>query len=254
MAQNSRTPPPSSSMILKLQRNTQGRDWAVGDIHGCFRQLSRLLKMAAFNPECDRLLSVGDMIDRGADSAAVLEWLAQPWFYAVRGNHEQLAIDSILGDKQAEIRHVNNGGSWLLTLPAPQRQACLAAFQRLPYAIEVSDADGGKIGVVHADCPGNDWDALAAGLANGTLPESGRNVALWSRERARHGRGGVVRGVDLLLVGHTPQTSATRFDNVLNLDTGAVYGGKLTLFCLNDFVELSLPSEDDALLGFHLHD
>lgn len=240
-------------MILKLQRNTQGRDWAVGDIHGCFRQLSRLLNRAAFNPECDRLFSVGDMVDRGPDSIAVLEWLAQPWFHAVRGNHEQLAIDTLLGDKQAEIRHVNNGGSWLQTLPVAQRQACLAAFQRLPYAIEISDGDGGKIGVVHADCPDNDWNALAAGLENGTLSDVSRNVALWSRERARHGRGGVVSGVDLLLVGHTPQTSATRFDNVLNLDTGAVYGGKLTLFCLNDFVELSLPSEEHGLLEFQLH-
>ena len=172
-------------MILKLQRNTQGRDWAVGDIHGCFRQLSRLLKMAAFNPTCDRLFSVGDMVDRGADSAAVLEWLAQPWFHAVRGNHEQLAIDSLLGDKQAEIRHVNNGGSWLLALPTAQRLACLAAFQRLPYAIEIADGAGGRIGVVHADCPDNDWDALVAGLENGTLPDASRNTALWSRERAQ---------------------------------------------------------------------
>lgn len=240
-------------MILKLQRNTQGRDWAVGDIHGCFRRLSRLLKMAAFNPTCDRLFSVGDMVDRGADSAAVLEWLAQPWFHAVRGNHEQLAIDSLLGDKQAEIRHVNNGGSWLLAQPTAQRLACLAAFQRLPYAIEIADGAGGRIGVVHADCPDNDWDALVSGLENGTLPDASRNTALWSRERARNGRGGVVSGVELLLVGHTPQTSATRFDNVLNLDTGAVYGGKLTLFCLNDFVELSLPSEEHGLMEFQLH-
>ncbi|WP_440217266.1 hypothetical protein [Chromobacterium piscinae] len=40
----------------------------------------------------------------------------------------------------------------------------------------------------------------------------------------------------------------------MHLDTGAVYGGKLTLFCLQDFVEVSLPSSFDHLARFELHE
>ena len=78
----------------RFARNAAGRDFVVGDIHGMFPALRELLARAGFDEECDRLFSVGDLIDRGPRSREALEWLAQPWFHAVRGNHEQLLLDS----------------------------------------------------------------------------------------------------------------------------------------------------------------
>ncbi|UTH73638.1 metallophosphoesterase [Chromobacterium sp. IIBBL 290-4] len=239
-------------MIKKLPRNQTGRDWVVGDIHGCFEQLRRLMDIVAFDPACDRLLSVGDLVDRGPDSPMVVEWLAQPWFHAVRGNHEQMALDAMRNPLEDQERHLRNGGRWLAELPADRRNACVAALSQLPLALEI-DAEGGKIGVVHADCPGNDWDMLAAKLEADNPSEQDYDALLWARDRALNGGGGHVEGVALLLVGHTPQEHAVLYDNVMHLDTGAVYGGKLTMFCLNDFVEVALPSHLDALARFQLH-
>ncbi|AXE31675.1 serine/threonine protein phosphatase [Chromobacterium phragmitis] len=239
-------------MIKKLPRNTQGRDWVVGDIHGCFSQLSRLLKIIAFDPARDRLLSVGDLVDRGPDSHMAGEWLAQPWFHAVRGNHEQMALDAMRNPQADQERHLRNGGRWLADLGPAERDACLAALSHLPLALEI-DVEGGKIGVVHADCPDNDWTTLAAKLEADNPSERDYDVLLWARDRALNGGGGTVAGVDLMLVGHTPQPHAVLYDNVMHLDTGAVYGGRLTLFCLHDFVEVSLPASFECLARFQLH-
>jgi len=76
------------SRFKHFERNTQGRDFAVGDIHGHFTRLQAALEAVDFAPEVDRLFSVGDVVDRGPESERVLDWLAQPWFFAVQGNHE----------------------------------------------------------------------------------------------------------------------------------------------------------------------
>jgi hypothetical protein len=55
--------------------------------------LDRLLDHVRFDPACDRLFSVGDLIDRGPDSLRSLEFLEAPWFYAVKGNHEDLLLE-----------------------------------------------------------------------------------------------------------------------------------------------------------------
>ena len=63
----------------KLQRfelNTAGRDFGVGDIHGYFTKLQAALDAIGFNPAVDRLFSVGDLVDRGPESAEVDTWLA----------------------------------------------------------------------------------------------------------------------------------------------------------------------------------
>ena len=78
-------------MTRDLARNRApgGRDWIVGDVHGCFRTLSQVLHGIDFEHGRDRLFSVGDLIDRGPNSVEALEWLEGDCFDAVvMGNHE----------------------------------------------------------------------------------------------------------------------------------------------------------------------
>ena len=103
-------------LFRTLPANTRGRDFVVGDVHGCFDTLGLLLGQVDFDPERDRLLSVGDLIDRGPGSWQVLDWLAQMWLFAVRGNHEQMAIDYDASDAWRE-RYARNGGEWFMALP-----------------------------------------------------------------------------------------------------------------------------------------
>ncbi len=81
-------------MFLKFEQNNDGIDYCVGDCHGEFLRLSAMLKAISFDESKDRLFSVGDLCDRGPNSDQVLNWLEQPWFHPVAGNHEQLLIDA----------------------------------------------------------------------------------------------------------------------------------------------------------------
>jgi len=62
-----------SSLMQKLPSNTLGRDFVIGDLHGCFDLLERLMKAVDFNFDKDRLFSVGDLVDRGPYSLSCLQ-------------------------------------------------------------------------------------------------------------------------------------------------------------------------------------
>lgn len=59
--------------------------WLMGDLHGCFALLMNRLRQLRFDPRADLLISVGDLIDRGPQSADCLGLLRCRWFRAVRG-------------------------------------------------------------------------------------------------------------------------------------------------------------------------
>ena len=54
-------------LLDQLPENTQGRDFLIGDLHGYYQALMQALEEVAFDPDTDRLISVGDLIDRGPD-------------------------------------------------------------------------------------------------------------------------------------------------------------------------------------------
>ena len=89
----------------RFAQNTVGRDFAVGDIHGCFTELQRGLEAIGFDPSTDRLFSVGDLVDRGPESHLALQWLHKPWFHAICGNHDFMAW-----------RHAIGPSNWVTTL------------------------------------------------------------------------------------------------------------------------------------------
>ena len=64
--------------LTVLPENDRGRDFVVGDLHGCYDALMRQLDARGFDPAADRLLSVGDLVDRGPDSRRCLSWSGNP--------------------------------------------------------------------------------------------------------------------------------------------------------------------------------
>lgn len=78
---------------LRLAPNAKGRDFVVGDLHGHRSLFEHALERLAFDPGRDRVLSVGDLINRGPQSLATLSLLEQPWFHAVLGNHELMLLN-----------------------------------------------------------------------------------------------------------------------------------------------------------------
>lgn len=109
------TQTPRRHSLVALAENTAGRDFVVGDIHGQYDSLMAALDAVGFDEASDRLISVGDLIDRGPDSMKCLNLLYKPWFHAVLGNHEDFFVSAFLEkDASAMIGLYRNGGQWTL--------------------------------------------------------------------------------------------------------------------------------------------
>lgn len=218
------------SRVARFDKNTKGRDFVVGDIHGCFDKLETELRKLNFDEFKDRLFSVGDLVDRGPDSEASLKWLSYPWFHAVRGNHEQMAIGVAAGKHDLDNYRIN-GGAWFIDKDFEERLKYASAFSKLPYAIDVQ-TDAGLVGIVHAECAGNSWEDFCFFLDN---PPSNNylrmltEVALWERNRITSKTQDEVQGIVHLYVGHTPLKEPLTLGNVTYVDTGCFYTGNITV-------------------------
>lgn len=137
-------------------RNTAGRDFVVGDLHGCYSQLMEKLDLVKFDPGVDRLFSVGDLADRGPESLRCLRLLREPWFFAVLGNHEAMLLQALGLRNNIYTRardFTANGGHWLRQHnDADQCEIFQIAEQHvldLPLRRTVSH-EAGDFDVVHA--------------------------------------------------------------------------------------------------------
>ncbi|MCH4562803.1 metallophosphoesterase [Halomonas sp. EGI 63088] len=208
-------------MLMMHEANTRGRDFFVGDIHGQYRLLGEALRRVAFSRTDDRLFSVGDLVDRGADSLDCLLLVFQPWFHAVRGNHEELARNALQEGEgsNAWALWMINGGGWVVESGASEARRVLeAALRRLPHAREVT-IDGERVGMVHAEPPA-DWSRIE---------EADPEALVWGRSRIQRGDETPVAGIDAVVVGHTIVERPLTLGNVHYIDTGAFCTGRLTL-------------------------
>lgn len=220
---------------LSLPRNVSGRDFVVGDIHGHFELLESLMRQVAFDPRCDRMVAVGDLVDRGPNSHQVLEWLECPWFHSVRGNHEQMILDHEVGAGEA-LRHRNNGGAWFHDSSHEVQAAIAARLALLPFALDI-ETTAGKVGVVHAEPPllpgQSHWNDVVLNLSGGQggdVQQLTQRQVLYSRSRIQKSDTRRVEGVARIYVGHTSVPEPRYLGNVVYLDTGCSWAdGKLTL-------------------------
>ena len=145
-------------LYKQFSLNTQGRDFVCGDIHGCFERMHHALDQLNFNYDTDRLFVCGDLIDRGPQCDQVLDYLTQPWFHAVMGNHDWMLIAASKYGQVAKIWN-QNGNRWWYQNPNLFEHYDIWQQQlaKLPLAIEVQTSMG-KIGIAHANIIGCDWN------------------------------------------------------------------------------------------------
>ncbi|MBE0508030.1 MAG: metallophosphoesterase [Marinospirillum sp.] len=205
--------------ILKiLTENTRGRDFVVGDLHGYYTPLMQRLDELRFDATCDRLLAVGDLIDRGPDSVRCLELLKESWFFSVQGNHERFLIHSLAGDADVSMTWLLNGGRWssLYTDEELQDMAQLI-LEKMPLALEVP-CKGRQLGIIHAEVPQDDWNCLRHW--RGELDNQLLEVSTTRRTRLRSSLNYPIRHIDAVACGHTLVPEPTRLGNVHYLETG----------------------------------
>lgn len=229
--------------LICFKANPAGRDFVVGDIHGHFDVLERLLEHIGFDRQADRLFSVGDLIDRGPQSERAVEFLDQPWFESIRGNHEQMLVDALTpGLRQPAALNLwhTNGGDWFEHVPDANRLGLFKALGQLPLAMEIETADGGTAALVHADMHADDWQMLRIALGDPGRRDTLAETLLWRRDRARLVQDRMtqerpvghvaVAGVSVVFFGHTPMPMAMACDNTRWIDTGVFMpGGRLTV-------------------------
>jgi len=198
--------------LLKLPKNEVGKDFVIGDIHGNFSGVKDKLREIGFEKSKDRLISVDDLVDRGAESHHVLEWLDYEWFYPVQGNHENMAIRFPEG-RMDEVNYAMNGGIWFLSLPEREQKQISDALSYLPLAIEV-ETNFGRTGIVHAEVPSNDWLFITE-----TMNRKLKSTCQWGREKISSMDEKHVSNIDRVFVGHTPVDEPVKLGNVMYIDT-----------------------------------
>jgi serine/threonine protein phosphatase 1 len=95
-----------------------GRTFAISDIHGCARTFQKLVQEVIHLQKSDNLYLIGDFIDRGNDSKGVVDFILHlqeegHHLFLLRGNHEQLMMDSV-NDKETFTLWIKNGGDQTL--------------------------------------------------------------------------------------------------------------------------------------------
>ena len=211
----------------------QGRLFAIGDVHGCLEEMSRLLD-AIPAAAGDTLAFVGDYIDRGPDSQGVvahlLEWRAHTPARTVflKGNHEDMALGYLGRPGQWGEAWLRNGGvaalrSYGIDPHAPRTEVAarmpsehVAFLESLPTSFAWGDYL-----LVHA--------GVRPGIA---LADQQTEDLLWIREEFLdhpHALGSTV------VFGHTPHRRVlVGLPYRIGIDTGCVYGGALSCVVLPD--------------------
>lgn len=194
--------------------------WAIGDVHGCRIALERLI--SDISPtENDKLIFLGDYIDRGPDSKGVVDYLIELSKRVncvfLRGNHEQMLLDV-----------VDNGDDtylWLIN----GAQATWRSYGNLQLLISNEE---------HMEFYRNtkfyhieDNYLFVHGGVRPKVPIDKQDVRdlIWIREEfitKSHGLGYTV------IFGHTPFEDVLIMEDKIGIDTGCVYGGKLTAYNL----------------------
>jgi len=229
----------------ELPVNKQGTDYFVGDIHGNYFLLLEQLKQLNFSAG-DRLIAVGDLIDRGQDSALCLQLLKQPWFFSALGNHEHMFLQAsdvhIYGMEHCRndaavnhwYRHCLNGGDWLAQYQAEEIQEFKGLIEQhcsLALSIETKSANE-RIGVVHAAAPDNWLDLQQSGYLSYNL-----KMLLWDRKQFHSDQARHIKNIALTVHGHNTCRAAFKKGNQVYIDT-QYRSGRFTILSLEDLFKL----------------
>ncbi len=214
------------------------RTFVIGDIHGCYQTFKALLTKITPDPTEDVLVFLGDYIDRGPDSKGVITELLQlqqvfTHFIALKGNHEQMLLDYLAGRDQ-DFYRMMGGGQTLKSYGLQQDWSPESKYSFPQDHFQF-------INELMSCWEDEEYIYAHAGLQPGVhISQQSHDWLLWARRRF------VESAYDFgkkVIFGHTPFSSPKIDSNKIGIDTGAVYGGRLTCLILPDIEFVSVPGE-----------
>jgi len=231
----------------------------IGDIHGCYAELLQLLERLGYGrsvddrdgsvhwspPEGRKAVFVGDLVDRGPDSPAVLRLVMQMVehgnAYCVPGNHDIKLLRKLRG-KDVQLTHGIVETLAQLAKEAPEFTAQAQKF--LDGLISHYVFDEGRLVVAHAGMKeemqgrgsGKVRDFALFGETTGEVDEFGLPVRYnWAAD---------YRGAATVVYGHTPIPEPEWLNRTINIDTGCVFGGKLSALRYPEKEIVSVPAHE----------
>nr|WP_042190118.1 polynucleotide kinase-phosphatase [Kibdelosporangium sp. MJ126-NF4]CEL19105.1 serine/threonine protein phosphatase [Kibdelosporangium sp. MJ126-NF4]CTQ95093.1 serine/threonine protein phosphatase(EC:3.1.3.16) [Kibdelosporangium sp. MJ126-NF4] len=244
--------------LLNDKRSETGPFDVIGDVHGCRVELEELLEklgyaldrdgegrpVGAAHPEGRRAVFVGDLVDRGPDTPGVLRLVMGMVdagnAFCVCGNHEQKLTRALRG---RNVRVSHGLAESLEQLGAETADFRKRAEDFCGGLIAHYVLDNGNLVVSHAGLPEH-----YHGRASGTV----RSFALYGDSTGETDEYGLpvrypwandYRGRAMVLYGHTPTPTAEWINGTMCLDTGVVFGGRLTA--------LRYPEKDIVSVAAH---
>jgi serine/threonine protein phosphatase 1 len=208
------------------------RIYAIGDIHGSYDKLLSLMERIDIRWSYDTLVFLGDYIDRGSRSFEVLEFLSalkkeHPETIFLKGNHEAMFLDFLAGIRT--LTYIYNGGQE--TIDSYYRNS--SRRERLEIPKEHLDFLNSLV-LCHQT---GDHIFVHAGLRPGVpVEEQAEEDMLWIREPFISTRNDLGKTI---VFGHTPFPEPFIESGKLGIDTGAVYGNRLTCVRLPDMTFFS---------------
>ncbi|MFD7896344.1 polynucleotide kinase-phosphatase [Streptomyces sp. NPDC059743] len=220
----------------------------IGDVHGCRSELETLLGRLGYkggaHPEGRTAVFVGDLVDRGPDSPGVLrlvmDMVASGDALCVPGNHENKLGRWLKGRK---VQHTHGLAETVEQFEKEDDAFRARVREFIDGLVSHYVLDGGKLVVCHAGLPekyhgrtsGRVRSHALYGETTGETDEFGLPVRYpWAED---------YRGRAAVVYGHTPVPNTSWINNTICLDTGAVFGGKMTALRWPERELVDVPAE-----------
>jgi serine/threonine protein phosphatase 1 len=200
------------------------RTFAIGDIHGCLDKLLDLIELIDPDPK-DRLIFLGDYIDRGESASEVIDFLIDlarrvPCVF-LRGNHEDMFFTFLEFGSNKTIFFTNGG---LKTIESYIKPEGFTGNDQVARSLPEAHRDFfSNLKLYHED---EGYIYVHAGIKPGKpMKEQDKYDLIWIRDEFIFLPTGIKKKV---IFGHTPFARPMVKPDKIGIDTGAVYGGALT--------------------------
>ncbi|MCM3215971.1 bis(5'-nucleosyl)-tetraphosphatase PrpE [Niallia taxi] len=227
----------------------------IGDVHGCFEELRALTTKLGYSwdsgypvhPEERKLAFVGDLTDRGPFSLGVVNvvctLIEKKLGYYVPGNHCNKLYRYFLGRKVQITHGLETTVEELKHVKKKDREIIKNRFMKLYDTSPLYQVlDDGKLIIAHAGIKeeyiGKHSDkvktfVLYGDITGETNPDGSPVRKDWAKSYS---------GNAVIVYGHTPVKEVRKVNHTYNIDTGAVFGGKLTALSYPEWTVQSVPS------------
>jgi bis(5'-nucleosyl)-tetraphosphatase (symmetrical) len=265
--------------------------YVIGDVHGCFRTLTKLLKKLNYSAEKDEIIFIGDLVNRGRYSAEVLEFcISHKGINTVLGNHDIFLLKLLIEERKYKplksiLSHPNRDQfyKWLIDKPLLinkniKNEQFLLVHAGIPFCWSIAQA-------VDLAEKAKDYisDNLPISILNiwGNKPKTWNNnlslekqvrftINCFTRMRfinnngeldltntSAHATKGFRKWFDVfdferenvsIVFGHWASLNGkTKNPKAFALDTGCVWGNRLTALCLEDLKKISVKVDHEDL-------